>query len=271
MMHFPTTTHTWQLQSSALTDRGQKRQVNEDSVFQFSDVTPDDETIGLYIVCDGMGGHEAGAVASHVAVQTIVSALSELLTFEDEEVVTVTRPLTPSLITKWLQTAIWQANKKIRDLITEGAAQKMGTTVNVVFIYNNQAYIANVGDSRTYLWQADELTLVTADHSITNEMVKTNTISAEEAYTHPMRNLLTQAVDGKNGLKTIDIFERPLQPGDRLLLCSDGLWQVYREQSELGKRMAEADSPGDLCWQLVGEANQRDGSDNISAVAVFMD
>jgi len=205
-----------------------------------------------------------------MALPTIVSALSELLTFEDEEVVALIRPLTPALITEWLEKAIWQANEEIRDLITEGRARKMGTTVNVVFIYNNRAYIANVGDSRTYLWRANEITLITSDHSITNEMVKTNTISAEVARTHPMRNLLTQAVDGKFGLHTIDIFERPLQPGDKFLLCSDGLWEAYPDQSELGQLMAEAERPGDLCWQLVGEANQRDGSDNISAVAVFV-
>jgi serine/threonine protein phosphatase PrpC len=85
-----------------------------------------------------------------------------------------------------------------------------------------------------------------------------------------MRNVITQAVNGRNEmLKEVDIFERAVLPGDRFLLCSDGLWVAYPDMADLEERIAASNHPGDLCWQLVAEANQRDGSDNISAVAVF--
>lgn len=265
------TTKSLELHAAALSDRGQNRTINEDSVFQFSEHINDQENIGIYVVCDGMGGYEAGDVASQMVIQTIVAALSKLLIFNEGDVTrSVERPLTAQRITNWLYNTILEANEKIRTTLNEGTIKRMGSTITAVIIYNEHAYVANVGDSRAYLWRAGLLTQITSDHSLLNELIKAGTISAEQAHTHSMRNVLTQAVSGNNLQNSIDIFEQTLQSGDRLLLCSDGLWTAYPNEAELAERIATADRPVDLCWQLVAEANQRDGSDNISAVTIFV-
>ena len=271
--NFPqhTLTQLWRLQAAALTDRGQRRKMNEDAVFQFTESTQAGDTIGLYLVCDGMGGHEVGDVASQLAVKTIVSTLGDLLVYEDPADHPVLLPeATSRTFAHWLRDAVVEANETIQTFIDDEPVSKMGTTVNAVLIHNNLATIANVGDSRTYLWRQGEITLLTSDHTVVNEMLKSGTITPEQAQTHPMRHILTQAVGGKEALAKIDIVQRPLQVGDKLLLCTDGLWQAYPDLAELAARMAQAKRPGDLCWQLVTEANQRDGSDNISAVTVYV-
>lgn len=262
---------TLKLRSAALSDRGQKRRANEDAVFQFSESIGNEENIGLYLVCDGMGGHEAGDVASQLVVQTIVAALGKLLVFDEDGVASkLERPFYPQLLKEWLYDAILEANDHIRQILKEGSVNKMGTTVTALLIYNGRAYIANVGDSRTYLWRKGEIEQITTDHSMVNELLQSGAIPPEQAHSHQMRNIITQALNGKDEmLKQVDIFERPLLPGDRFLLCSDGLWGAYPDGAELEERIAASANPGDLCWQLVAEANQRDGSDNISAVAVF--
>lgn len=267
-----TTTETMAVKSAALSDQGQKRPVNEDAVFQFSERFSNEEFMGLYLVCDGMGGHEAGEVASQLVVQTMAAALGNLIVFDEHEGTTsAKRPFTPQLLKDWLANTILEANKHIRELLEESPIQRMGTTINALLIYNHHAYIANVGDSRTYFWRKGEIEQITTDHSMVNEMVQAQAISPEAAHSHRMRNVITRAVNGNNEmLQSIDIFERTLQPGDRFLLCSDGLWSAYPEPAELEERIATAEYPADLCWQLIAEANQRDGSDNISAVAVFV-
>lgn len=267
-----TTTETIVLKSAALSDRGQKRPVNEDSVFQFSERFNSKEYMGLYLVRDGMGGHEAGEVASQFVVQTMAAALGNLIVFDEHDGTTRRkRPFTPQLLKEWLDSTILEANKHLRDLIEEGPIKRMGTTVNALLIYNDHAYIANVGDSRTYFWRRGQVEQITTDHSMVNEMVQAQALSPEAAHSHQMRNVITRAVNGEDKmLESIDIFERTLRPGDKFLLCSDGLWSAYPDPAELEGRIAAAEHPADLCWQLVAEANQRDGSDNISAVAVFV-
>ncbi len=267
---FITKPNTLKLQAFALTDVGQKRAVNEDCVFQFSDRLKDGENVGLYIVCDGMGGQEAGDVASQLVVRTIVSELGHLLVYEDDMAHGI-RPFSSVFITDWLHTAIEKANRAIHDWAAKENISKMGTTVTALFIYCQKAYIAHLGDSRAYCWRAGTLTQITSDHTIANELVKAKAISPEAGKQHDMRHVLTRSVSGKKQLESIDIIEKTLRSGDRLLLCSDGLWTAFPDDQTLNERVSDAPSPSELCWQLVGEANQRDGSDNISALAVFID
>lgn len=264
-----TETMTGKLKAAALTERGKSRTVNEDTVFQFSEQTVDNENIGFYLVSDGMGGYQGGDVASKIVAQTLVAALDDVLAYE-EDTFRVKLPLSFPLIHSWFKTAVLSAHENIQETIEKGNISKMGATVTAVFIYNDQAAIANVGDSRTYLWRKGRIKQITSDHSLTNELVKSQTISAREARNHPMRNVLTQSVGGESTLKSIDIFEQQVAPGDKLLLCSDGLWHSFPEETDLEPYLAQAQDPGDLCWQLVAEANQRDGTDNISAVAAFV-
>lgn len=257
------------LQASALTDCGLKRPSNEDAVFQCTEHT-DNGNLGLYVVCDGMGGHEAGDVSSQLVIETLDDAFHEWIKFEEVRgTITLPQPLMPHIIKNWLRHTIIKANDKIRNIIDQGAIDKMGTTVNAVLIYNNRAFMANVDDSRTYLWREGTISQITSDNSIVNELVRKNAISAEEAHTHALRKVLTRAINGREPLE-IDMYERDLQPGDKLLLCSDGLWHAYPHAEELAQRMAQAPDPGSLCWQLVQEAKQRDSSDNISVVTVYL-
>lgn len=145
--------NTLKLQAFALTAIGQKCAVNEDCVFQFSDYLKDGENVGLYIVCDGMGGHEAGDVASQLVVRTIVSDLGHLLVYEDD-IARIISPFSSAFITNWLHSAIEKANKAIYDWAAKENIRKMGTTVTALFIYCQKAYIAHLGDSRAYYWQA---------------------------------------------------------------------------------------------------------------------
>lgn len=202
--------------------------------------------------------------------QTLITALDDVLDYE-EETMRVKRPLPSPWIRSWLKTAVLSAHEAIQEMKETENIQRMGATITAVFIYNNQAYIVNVGDSRTYLWRNSHLDQITSDHTVTNELVKSHAISAAEAHTHAMRHVLTHAVGGENTLDTIDIFQRTLYPGDKLLLCSNGLWQSFEDGAVLETYLAQAVTPADLCWQLVSEANQRDGSDNISAVAAFIE
>ncbi len=264
-----TKTSTWKLKAAALTERGHTREVNEDAVFHFSERTADGENIGLYLVSDGMGGHEFGDVASQLVVQTLATALDDLLDNEGDAV-RIKRPISLPWVHSWLKTAVLSAHENIQEMVQKEHARKMGATVTAVFVFNNRAIIANVGDSRTYLWRKGHIKQITSDHSLTNQLVKSQAISAEEAHTHPMRNILTKCVGGDNALQSIDTFEERIVPGDKLLLCSDGLWHSFPEEADLEPYLAHAQNPGDLCWQLVSEANQQDGTDNISAVAVFI-
>lgn len=256
-------------QASALTDQGQERERNEDAVFQFTELTEDGASIGLYMVCDGMGGHEAGHLASQLAVQTIVAAFGDLIVDEESKAYpALAVPVTPRLFAGWLRQAIKEANEKIRQVTAQSPMHKMGTTVTAVLLYNEQATIGHVGDSRAYLWRRGNLKQVTTDHTLVSEMVREGLITPAEARVHPRRNILTAAVGSAEALERIDIYEQTVQPGDRLLLCSDGLWQAYPEGAELAAQVAQFKEPGSLCWHLVAKANQRDGSDNISVVVV---
>jgi protein phosphatase len=140
----------------------------------------------------------------------------------------------------------------------------------VVHQDNEKAYIANIGDSRTYIWQEGTLHQVTQDHSMAVMLAEMGLIKRDEIMTHPRRHTLCKAL-GTYEEVTADLFEWDLQAGDRLLLCSDGLWQSFAGKQDLAQWFESATTPESLCRQLVAQASKRDGSDNISAVAVDLE
>jgi serine/threonine protein phosphatase PrpC len=242
----------------ALTDVGRKRKGNEDSLH----VNPEQN---LFVVADGMGGHAAGEVASRVAVDSINEFVC--LTSGDEE---ITWPFglddTISYDGNRLKTAIRYANRKVLEATKERADYEgMATTVVAVLVDGHEANLAHVGDSRVYLVRGDAIEQLTSDHSWVNEQVHSGVISADQARSHPLRNVVTRALGGKPDLQ-VDMTVHELEAGDHLLLCSDGLTTMLKDDEII---QIIKDSAGDVkkaARELVDAANAKGGEDNITVL-----
>jgi protein phosphatase len=214
-----------------------------------------------------MGGHAAGEVASRVAVEAIVEFVT--LTGGNDE---ITWPFgldeTISYDGNRLKTAIRHANRRVLETTRERSElEGMATTVAAVLVDDDVANIAHVGDSRIYLWNGGGFRLLTSDHSWINEQVQSGVISAEQARSHPLRNVVTRALGGRSEL-VVDVQSRRMAAGDVLLLCSDGLTTMVPDP-EIARILAAAD--GDLAGAaraLVDAANERGGEDNITVLLV---
>ncbi|HEV2660919.1 MAG TPA: PP2C family serine/threonine-protein phosphatase [Ktedonobacteraceae bacterium] len=279
------------------TDVGKQRDQNEDCAYKRVESSEEGDR-GLFIVADGMGGYKAGEVASRLAVETISKALDSFfkplpdqptiqldsasldktvkqsLASEEQPATQKTRKLTETVVVtaveEQLKVAIQQANKAIlRYGEQQSAARGLGSTVTVALVQNDQAYIANVGDSRTYLLRNQNLTPITRDHSLVARLVESKQIEPEDVYTHPQRNLIYRSLGAGHKSIEVDIFHQTLQKGDSLLLCSDGLWEMVRQQ-ELLKVLSEESSPQKICETLIDMANANGGEDNITAVVVHV-
>jgi serine/threonine protein phosphatase PrpC len=241
-------------------------------VFQQTIPTNSGENLGLYLVCDGLGGLQAGEVASQLAVETVTSELKGvLLMLEAVSNREHTQPST-RMLRNSIKTAITRANTKIRDYAqNHQKVAALGTTITLALVYGTWAQIANVGDSRAYLWRSGQLTQLTEDHSLAAKLVKWGEIDEADLVNHPRRNVLyrTLGMYESAGLE-MDMFEQELQPDDKLLLCSDGLWQAFPDTVELEGWLAPQQPASELCHQLVTEANWRGGVDNISVVIVSL-
>jgi serine/threonine protein phosphatase PrpC len=282
------------------TDVGKQREQNEDSAYKRIESLGEGDR-GLLIVADGMGGYQAGEVASKLAVETISKAMDSFfkpipdqptirLTPSSNETVdqdatityaataeakasthkTVKLPETP--VTKSIEdqftAAIQQANKAILHYGEQkSSARGLGCTLTAALIQNDQAYIANVGDSRTYLLRDGQLIPITKDHSLVAKLVEAKQIEPDEVYSHPQRNLIYRSLGAGHKNVEVDIFYQTLRPGDTLLLCSDGLWEMVRGE-DLLKELSEKSSPQQICDILVDLANANGGEDNITAVVV---
>jgi protein phosphatase len=242
----------------AVTDVGRKRKGNEDALF----LNPEQR---LFVVADGMGGHAAGEVASRIAVDSINEFVT--LTGGDEE---ITWPFgldeTISYDGNRLKTAIRHANRKVLEATREKTEYEgMATTVAGVLVDGDLANLGHVGDSRIYLWSEGELIQLTSDHSWVNEQIQNGVISTEQARNHPLRNVVTRALGGKQDL-SVDMQVRKMWPGEMLLLCSDGLTTMVPDD-EIARLLDESQGDVDKSAQaLVDEANSRGGEDNITVV-----
>jgi len=281
------------------TDVGKQREQNEDKPYAL--ISEESES-GLFIVADGMGGYQAGEVASKLAVEKISDALKtffmplseqptvRLTPLSEQETVKLQHmqpgeqtaaassqkmrklPETPIAknVEDALKAAIRQANKAILSYGEEqSSARGLGCTVTAAFVQGETAYVANIGDSRTYLFRNSELAPLTRDHSLVARLVEAKQIEPEDVYTHPQRNLIYRSLGA--GHKTVDpdVFHERLQPGDSLLLCSDGLWEMVHD-SDLVRVLREQQDPQKACDILIDLANANGGEDNITAVIVQM-
>ena len=226
----------------AKSDVGQVRQANEDSYLV-------DEP--LFVVADGMGGHIAGDVASSTAVSVIAGQASTASAENLQTLVDLVRAANK---------AIWE--KAGQDPSLKG----MGTTCTLMLVDNEKAYFAHVGDSRAYLLRGGELTQVTEDHTLVGRMVKEGRLSEEEAESHPQRSIITRAL-GVDSDVEVDVMSLDLRPGDRILLCSDGLSSMISDEAIVGPLREETD-PQRVADRLVELANEAGGEDNVTVVII---
>jgi serine/threonine protein phosphatase PrpC len=241
-----------------------KRQPNEDSVVALQGTCIFNNTLlpfGLFVVADGMGGHEAGQDASFLAVQAmlqwVVPNIAGVNAMSDE------------LLTALLVDGVQQANLAVYEHGQEIGAE-MGTTLTAALVMDSKAYVVNVGDSRTYLHRESVgLRQVTHDHSLVARLVAAGRITPDEIYTHPDRNQVYRGLGEKRKVE-VDSFLLTLQANDRLLLCSDGLWEMVRDP-EIEKILRCAEwSPFQASKALVRAALKGGGLDNISAIVAHV-
>jgi serine/threonine protein phosphatase PrpC len=239
------------LEVAFLTDRGQIRQHNEDAVGRRlpTDEHERAERGTLFAVADGMGGHRGGAVASQLAVDTIISTYYSA---PEENV------------PESLENAFRAANQVILEKsMNDVSLFGMGTTCTALVIRGEQAYFGHVGDSRAYLYRDGALEQLTDDHSLVGEMVRSGIISNEDALNHPRRNVITRSLGTQEEL-TADIPKSAttIRVGDVFLLCSDGLTSLVTDR-ELSDILASS-TPHEACQKLVDLANLKGGKDNIT-------
>ncbi|MHB1843709.1 MAG: Stp1/IreP family PP2C-type Ser/Thr phosphatase [Deltaproteobacteria bacterium] len=247
------------MHAQALTDVGRKRPHNEDCFLA-------DDGLGLYIACDGMGGHAAGEVASALCVDFIRQGIVE----GGAEIERMRRDPTPKVreaACRVMEGAIQRASKEIYQ-IAQAEAQKrgMGTTAVAIVVAGNKAVIGHVGDSRIYLLRAGQVHRLTEDHTLVQAQIKAGLLTKQEAETSQYRNVITRAVGIQESVQ-VDTLVVDLLPGDVYLLCTDGL-HGYLQDEELPKVLGESKDLGASCRRLIDLANERGGKDNITAILV---
>ncbi|HEV3402544.1 MAG TPA: Stp1/IreP family PP2C-type Ser/Thr phosphatase [Acidimicrobiales bacterium] len=233
------------LRSGAATDVGRVRESNEDRY-----LTRDD--VGLFAVADGVGGHQAGEVASQMSVETLEEAFEE--------------PTTEGLVT-----AVKEANQAVWHLAQSASEKRgMGTTLTAVALVQEDGEehlaVANVGDSRAYLFQQGELTQLTEDHSLVEELYRDGQISREEAEVHPQRSIITRALGMEPEIE-VDSWQLIPYRGDRILLCSDGLTNEVSDE-RIESTLRRISDPQEVAQELVRQARANGGNDNITVVVI---
>jgi len=242
------------LASALLTDVGRKRERNQDNVIEY--IPPEQDALnekgGLFVVCDGMGGHAAGEVASEIGVNTIREVY--FATRGDDVISSIARAV------KAANEAIYSRARQHPEL------SGMGTTCVALIVAGGRAYIVNIGDSRAYIVRDGKVRQVTQDHSWVAEQVRMGLLTEEQARVHAHRNVITRSL-GTQPTITADLFVETIHDGDRIMLCSDGLYGYVDEQAMM-RDIVALNSPEMTARQLIDMANENGGPDNISAIIV---
>lgn len=237
------------MKTFSISDIGKNREMNQDYVYT------SEKAVGnlpnLFIVADGMGGHKAGEFASKFTVETIVESVR---TNEQKEPVRI------------IEEAIQTANRElIQKACQDETMAGMGTTVVVVTVIGDKAFVANVGDSRMYVI-GKEITQVTRDHSLVEEMVRMGELAKDAAKDHPDKNIITRAVGAAQDVD-VDFFEVELYPQDYILMCSDGLTNMV-EDEDIRRIVQSQRDVAERVEKLVETANDHGGQDNITVVVI---
>lgn len=237
------------IKSFSVTDIGKKRKLNQDFVYS------SDEPVGnlpnVYIVADGMGGHNAGDYASKCTVETMIREIRS--SFEKSPI---------RILSKAIRVANDQVRRKARE---DEALFGMGTTVVVATCLGKYLQVANVGDSRLYIVN-EEVRQITRDHSLVEEMVRMGGIDKEAAKNHPDKNIITRAIGARDTIE-IDFFHEELKNGDLVLLCSDGLTNML-EDEEIGRILKSQSTIEERAGKLIEAANSNGGKDNITVIII---
>lgn len=236
------------------TSIGKIRELNEDSfiICGFDDGKPN----GICVLADGMGGHNAGEVASAKAAELIALDLVGHFGETDEK-----------RIRQNIASAIDFANSEIYKMSLKNHDQAgMGTTVVTIFVADGVVRIANIGDSRAYVISEKKIRKITVDHSVVEELVKSGSITSEEARNHPDKNIITRAV-GTEEYVDADFYEYTPNGGEIILMCSDGLYEMLRDK-EIKNIVNKAENLNEAVNALIDAANENGGVDNITVIAL---
>jgi serine/threonine protein phosphatase PrpC len=275
---------SFRLEAVARTDPGKERELNEDRVFQQVLQSSDEDAVGLFIVADGMGGHLAGEVASHWAVETLKRELAGLFIPRDPRatwnlsgaewrdlVESGERPSrSPMGVTEQrVRDAVDKANAAVHGYARYRPDKAMGSgsTLTMAVVEGPLALIASVGDSRACLLRDHQLQQITIDHSVVAGLVAADKITLEESYDHPQAGLIYRCL-GYMPTVEVDIFRQELRDGDVLLLYTDGLWVMVRDPNRIVSIIEESPTLDLAAQRLVEGANAAGGKDNISVVLV---
>lgn len=249
------------MQTGNCWDPGLIRKLNEDSIFSARfELQTQQGTVegGLFAVADGMGGHNAGEVASALAIRSFsAECLSSLL-----------EPVSAPSLTV-MADAFNRANSDVLEAAEDRELQGMGTTLTAAVIIGSDMFIAHIGDSRCYIINSRETLQVTRDHSVVQQLVDEGLITQEQARLHPRRNEITRVL-GYSRDASPDLIHVRLYEGDNIILCSDGLYSVLPNE-KIAELVLGTTDPRQACSDLVGHANLLGGPDNISIIIVRPD
>ena len=235
------------------TDVGLRRHENQDTF-----AVEQGKKLLIAVVCDGMGGAEGGQIASSVAVETFMKEMRALI--RADMTAEQLRELASFCVAK-ANTAVYQR------ALQDPAYQGMGTTLVSAVAEEQYAIVCNIGDSRAYLIRGGEITRITHDHSVVQTLVENGNITAEEARTHPNRNLITRALGPEEHIEC-DVYDVTLGADERLLLCSDGL-VVTATDEEMYEAVGRGDTPEESLEHLLELSKQRGAPDNVTAVLLY--
>ena len=248
---------------AARTDPGLRRTQNEDCHV----AQPE---LGLFIVADGVGGHAGGSIASRIAVDAIASAAEATASLKPAGRWPLPFDAAVSRGANRLRVGFDLANRRIAERVAASAAlQGMATTAVAVLVEGLTAALAHAGDSRAYLFRPTGLTRLTRDHSWVEEQVRAGVLTAAAAHEHPWRNIVTRVLSAEEGAAP-DVSELTLRPGDRLLLCTDGLSSVLPE-AEIHRVLSDHADLQAACDTLVRLVTARGAPDNVTAIIIHID
>jgi len=232
-------------------DKGLKRINNEDAFF----VIPEEN---IFMVADGVGGNNAGEIASRTTISKAVEYVRKN---------TIRKDFTEDEIKTYFNNCVQKINRDIYELSQlQPENNGMATTVSIVYVVGNRSYVLNVGDSRVYLYRDETLSQITEDHTYVNALLRKGLITKEEAQFHEKKNIITKAIGGE-AVTSPDIFGVDIKPEDIIILCTDGLHGEIGDET-VSKIVKEGGSMQELCVNLVNKANQCGGRDNITVICL---
>lgn len=236
----------------AKSDIGKARNMNQDNYY----IPQEDDKIQLFVLADGMGGYNGGEIASSLAVQSVIIYVKEHFS---------SIQLNKESILAFIKQTIEYANQVVYNKSkTEEELSEMGTTLEVCIIYNNKVFIGHVGDSRVYRIRKQFIRKLTIDHSYVEKLVRDGTITRQESYTHPKKNMLTKALGCDESIQP-DVMVKGFLKDDILLMCSDGLTNLVSENEIYGMVVTNTKTAVD---NLIQRANDNGGLDNITVIII---